>query len=222
MRASAPAVLAAVLAASLAGSPAAAGEAAGLADRIAGLYDNVAQAEAAPAAVKVPPSVGGIWLDRQVARFVRVDAPLVGRDVLYLEWRTGGPDGPISRQRIWALRDTADGVRMDYFTIAAPERFAGKADVAGAFAALTPGELTGYGGACAVRFARDGGDWVGRVSPADCTITARSGRRMTLDVTIRAGRAALSYTEKGVLETGAVAFAVPSWQPYDFRRMPTR
>ncbi|MCA3255721.1 MAG: hypothetical protein INF91_08910 [Alphaproteobacteria bacterium] len=206
----------------LAATPAVAGDAARLADRIAGLYDNAAQAEAAPAEVKAPPSVGGIWLDRQVARFVRVDAPLVSRDVLYLEWRSGGPDGPISRQRIWALRDTPDGVRMDYFTIAAPERFAGKADVAGAFAALTPAELTGYGEACAVRFTRVGRDWVGRVTPADCTITARSGRRMTLDVTIRAGRDALSYVEKGVLETGAVAFAVPSWRPYDFRRMPAR
>ncbi len=219
MRFVVPALLAAALCAA---SPALAGDAARLADRIAGLYDNAAQAEAAPAEVKVAPSVGGIWLDRQVARFVRVDAPLVGRDVLYLEWRTGGPDGPISRQRIWALRDTPGGVRMDYFTIASPERFAGKADAPGAFAALTPAELTGYGDACAVRFVRDGRDWVGRVAPADCTITARSGRRMTLDVTIRAGRDALSYTEKGVLETGVVAFAVPSWQPYDFRRMRTR
>jgi len=204
----------------LAAAPAAAGDAARLADRIAGVYDNAAQVAAAPDAVTIAPTVGGIWLDRQVARFVRVDAPLVGRDVLYLEWRSGGPDGPISRQRIWALRDTPDGVRMDYFTIAAPERFVGQADAPGAFAALTPAELTGYGDACAVRFAPDGGDWTGRVSPADCTITARSGRRMTLDVTIRAGGDALSYVEKGVLETGAVAFAVPSWQPYDFRRMP--
>jgi hypothetical protein len=204
----------------VAGAPVSAGDAARLADRIAGTYDNAAQFAAAPPAVKIAPSIGGVWLDRQTARFMRVAAPLIGRDVLYLEWRSGGPDGPISRQRIWALRDTPDGVRMDYFTIAAPERFAGKADAAAAFAALRPDELTGYGDACAVRFAPAGDGWTGRVSPADCTITARSGRRMSLDVTIRLAPGALSYVEKGVLETGAAAFEVPSWQPYDFRRMP--
>ena len=203
-------------------SPAVAGPASRLADRIAGTYDNAAQFAASPAEVRVAPSVGGIWLDRQVARFVRVDAPRIGRDVLYLEWRSGGPDGPISRQRIWALRDTPDGVRMDYFTIAAPERFAGKAGTPGAFAALKPEELTGYGDACAVRFRRTGTGWTGRVLPTDCSITARSGRRMTLDVTIRVDRRALSYVEKGLLDSGAVAFEVPSWRPYEFVRTARR
>jgi len=203
-----------------AASAAPADTARGVADRLAGEWNNDAQYAAAPAAVRVAPSVGGVWLDRQHARLVRVEAPAVGRDVLYLEWRSGSPDGPISRQRIWSLRDTPGGVRMDYFTIARPERFAGRGTEPGAFAALQPAELTGYGEACAVRFSRAGGAWAGRVDPADCAITARSGRRMSLDVTIRLTPATLEYREKGRLEGGALAFDVPSWSAYDFRRAP--
>lgn len=184
-----------------------------------GAWDNSAQVTAAPAAARVAPSVGGVWLDRQHARFAVVDAPLVGGRVVYLEWRAGGPEGPVSRQRIWRFRETAEGPRMDFFTIAAPERFAGRGGEAGAFVALRPDELTGYGAACAMRWTRAGDGWRGRIAPADCRIVARSGRGMRLDVTVALTARAMSYHERGVLDDGGVAFDVPSFAPYAFDRV---
>ena len=62
---------------------------------LVGDWDNRAQYDAAPAALKVPPTVEGEWLDLQHARFFEVVAPALGSHVVYLEWRRGGPDGEI-------------------------------------------------------------------------------------------------------------------------------
>ncbi len=199
---------------------AAPGDSGRLANLLAGTWDNEAQFAAAPAAVRVAPTVGGRWLDRQVARFYPVQASQLGGRVLYVEWR--GADGAITRQRIWRLRDGPDGagsVAMDYYLIDRPERFAGRGREPGAFAALIAAELTGYGPGCAVRWTAAASGWRGRVEPDKCAITARSGRRMTLDVTVAATRDTLEYRERGVLENGAVAFDVPSFAPYAFRRV---
>jgi hypothetical protein len=108
---------------------------------------------------------------------------------------------------------------MDYYLIERPERFAGRGREPGAFAALTAAELSGYGRGCAVRWVAAAKGWRGRVEPGACTITARSGRRMRLDVTIDLTDATLSYRERGVLEDGRLAFDVPSFAPYAFARV---
>ncbi|MFM7708471.1 MAG: hypothetical protein ACKO9D_10690, partial [Gammaproteobacteria bacterium] len=76
-------------------------------DGLVGTWDNRAQYEAAPAALKVPPTVEGEWMDLQHARFTRVAAPALGSHVVYLEWRRSGPEGEISRQRLWSFRRDA-------------------------------------------------------------------------------------------------------------------
>jgi hypothetical protein len=207
------AVLSLVMMASpLAAAP---GDAAALAARLEGRYDNGAQYAAADPALKVPPSVAGKWLDFQHATFTRVAAPLLGGTVVYLEWRSAGPEGAISRQRIWRFFDTADGVAMDFYTIDRPERFAGKAAVPGAFAGLGPGDLKSYGPACSARFGADGR---GRVDPARCVITANSGRTMAIRADIGIGGTIVSYSEAGILADGRFAFAVPPTEPYRFVR----
>jgi hypothetical protein len=161
-----------------------------------------------------------VWLDRQVASLFPVQASQLGGRVLYVEWRDAA--GAITRQRIWRLRDGPDGggsVLMDYFLIDRPERFAGRGREPGVFASLTPAELSGYGRGCAVRWTAVAKGWRGRVEPGACTITAGSGRRMRLDVTIEATDAGMSYRERGVLENGALAFDVPSFAPYAFKRV---
>lgn len=189
--------------------------AASLVARLEGAYDNAAQYAAADPALKVPPSVAGRWLDLQHATFTRVRAPLLGGSVVYLEWRSGGPGGPISRQRIWRFFDSETGVGMDFYTIDRPERFAGRAAVPGAFAALSPADLKSYGPTCTARFGPDGR---GRVDPARCTITANSGRRMAIRADIAIDGRSVAYSEAGILEDGRSAFAVPPTEPYRFVR----
>lgn len=188
---------------------------------MAGEYDNAVQFEAAPAALKVPPSVGGDWLDHQHALFAKVEAPAIGARVLYLEWRSSGPDGPISRQRIWSFRHDASGtLRMDFFALVDGEPWAGRAEESGAFLDLQLDQLRGYGPDCALRFqpAADGG-WLGAISAEECSLVAASGRRMGIDALVEVGvDGSIRYQESGRLESGQYAFRVPPTHPYVFER----
>jgi hypothetical protein len=196
-------------------------EAAALVAALAGAWDNGAQFDAAPAALKVPPSVQGEWLDLQHARFAKVTVPALGPQVLYLEWRSGGPDGPISRQRLWSFRsDDTGALRMDFFAFVDGKPFAGRQADPDAFKGLAATDLRSYGPACALRFdAPAPGIARGRITAAACSITAASGRRMGIDAefTLEAD-GSLSYREAGTLEDGRAAFRVPPTMPYRFVR----
>lgn len=187
---------------------------------LTGTFDNQAQYDTADLALKMPPSVSGACLDRQRAVIKRVSAPQIGRTVLYLEWRGGGPDGPISRQRIWALDEAPGGAAtMRFYTIKQPAALVGGNDKI-AFARLGPADLVGYPDSCAVRFQPTAADWRGRIDPKDCRIVAQSGRGMRLDVTITARHDGFDYQEAGILDDGKRAFAVPPTMPYRFARLP--
>ena len=189
---------------------------------LVGTWSNARQWEQAPEALRRPPAVGHPydWVDYQAAAFYRVEAPQIGAHVLYLEWR--GEDEEISRQRIWSFRRDASGaVRMDFFTLRAPEALAGRGSEPNAFATLTPADLIGYGDACAlrVRGLGVGGAFLADI-PDTCRITARSGRTMALTAQVHLDNGALAYQEAGVLEDGAFAFKVPGGPPYLFARTP--
>jgi hypothetical protein len=188
---------------------------------MAGQWDNRAQFANAPAALKVAPSVAGEWLDLQHASFTRVSAPAIGNNVLYLEWRSGGPQATISRQRIWSFRNDASGmVRMDFFAFVDGKPLAGRAGDDGAFANLKLTDLRGYSEACALRFRVEATTFVGTISATECSIVAASGRRMGIDATVSlAADGTLSYRESGQLDDGRFAFRVPPTQPYLFRRI---
>ena len=190
---------------------------------LAGNWDNRAQFDAAPARLKVPPTVEGDWLDLQHAQFTRVDAAALGERVLYLEWRDGGATGAISRQRIWSFRSDPDGtLRMDFFAFVDGTAFAGRGTDPGAFRALDATALRGYGSACALRFTRaTGGGWAGRIGADECSLVAASGRRMGIDASITLDASGtLAYRESGRLDDGRYAFRVPPTAAYRFRRLP--
>lgn len=192
------------------------GQAAELARMLAGRFDNAAQMAALPEGVERQPAPGRVWVDAQWARHLPAAVPAVPGRPLYLEWRAGGPQARITRQRIWSLVDTPEGPRMAFYTLRDPAAVAG-GDVA-ALARLAEADLTGFPRACWVRFARDGRGWLGRIDPAECRITAASGRVMALDVTIRVRPDGIDYQERGILPDGSDAFHVPSHAPYRFVR----
>jgi len=188
---------------------------------LVGQWSNAAQWANAPDELRRPPAVGHPydWLDYQEASFFAVNAPEIGAHVVYLEWRGG--DGAISRQRIWSFRrDAAGAVRMDFFTLRAPEALAGRGAEADAFALLRPEDLIGYGEACAlfVTPQGDAGRFLAEI-PAACRITSRSGREMTLSAQVLLDGAGLAYQEAGLLDDGAFAFKVPGGPPYMFTRV---
>jgi hypothetical protein len=194
-----------------------------------GQWSNRAQFAAAPAALKVPPSVQGEWLDLQHARFMRVDAPHIGEHVLYLEWRSSGEGntvGAISRQRIWRFRTAPDNaenvVLMDFYAFVDGKAWAGKttaADARAAFRDLSLTALRGYEPTCALRFVGDAKSFAGEVTAAQCSLVAASGRKMGIDArVVFKADGTLEYKESGRLEDGRYAFRVPPTEPYRFVR----
>jgi hypothetical protein len=198
---------------------------AGLIDRVfaeSGAYDNAAQYAAAPEALKRPPAAGRPydWLDRQHALFLPVEAPFLDGRALYLEWRSGGPEGPISRQRLWRFRETAPGPAMDFFTFRDPTPFADQGTRAERMRAVTEADLIGYGAACALPLRREADAVVAEIPPT-CIVTARqSGRTMRIEARVEWRPGRIGYREAGVLPDGGYAFLVPGGEElaYDFRR----
>lgn len=193
-----------------------------LLERLEGAWSNAAQYEAAPDAVKRPPAAGYPydWLDVQHATFRRVSAPALGEYVVYLEWKSGAADGEISRQRLWVFRTGLEGelLGMDFYTLGAPERLAGRGEEAGAFESLTVDDLVGYPEGCTLAVERPEPELtVLSVGPGSCVIEARSGRRMGIRAEIRIAPGAVTYSEAGVLPDGSYAFMVPGGMPYEFR-----
>ena len=192
---------------------------------LTGQFSNAQQYERIPEDWRREPAAGNPypWLDLQYATHTRVEAPELGEHVIYLEWRSGADDGPISRQRIWVLREDDDGVLtgFDFFTLRDPEPLAGRAGEEGAFAALTADDLIGYPEGCLA--ASSPPAHVGyyfAVEPEDCVITAQSGTEMRIHASVRASHSFITYRESGVTPDSRVVFQVPGApQPYTFRRL---
>jgi CpeT/CpcT family (DUF1001) len=201
----------------------------GMAQALLGTWDNEAQVEAAPAAWKRAPAAGdaGAWLDRQHGVFVDVAVPALtpaGGRAVFLRWRSGGPEGRVSRERVWVFKPPAAPgapVTMAFHALKVPAALSGAGDPVthrDALSGLTADDFVSYDAATCdlpVVGGRDG--WTAAI-PATCAIVARSGRRMVLSATIAVTASGLSYEEQGVLEGGGLAFKVPGAAPYAFRR----
>lgn len=186
---------------------------------LAGAWSNAAQLADADPALRKPPVAGHPydWLDHQHALFVPVTIPALAGEALFLTWRAGGPEGPISRQRIWLFRPGPDGgTVMDFYAPKNPDAMAVPAP--GATLNLSPDDLIGYGPACALPVTLSASGFAAHI-PETCTITARSGRRMALSATIRLDGSSLTYAEAGTLDDGRFAFKVPGGPPYRFQRL---
>lgn len=189
-----------------------------------GTWDNSAQMVSVPETLKRPPVAGGAyeWIDGQTANFWPVYVPQLssgGARVWYLEWRSSTPTKPISRQRLWVFRPIGDGQTvMDFYAFKNPLVFESATGGNEVFRALTLDDLTAYGPQCALPVVPTAKGWQASI-PSICAITARSGRKMVLSAQIVVNGDTLSYTEQGILESGAVAFKVPGGPAYRFERL---
>lgn len=161
-------------------------------------------------------------VELQYAAFHRVDAPAIGPHVVYLEWRSGGPDGAISRQQLWAFREAADGALagMDVYRLAEPGRHAGRGGETGAVAELTSGDLVAYPDGCTLTARVPA--WTGHALETRrraCRITDEAGRRVGLQARVEIARHRVGYGETGIFDDGTEAFGSPGGgQAYEFRR----
>ena len=212
--------LAVVLAIALVPDYSVAGESVGP-DLLAGEFDNLAQSSSLPPEVLREPKPGQPWVDLQFARFVPFPAADLGEHVYYLEWRAGGPEGRISRQRVWAFLTAREGVTpMRFYTLERGEDWTAAAGDPAGLVSLAATTLLPYPEGCEVLFKTTGdGQFAGEIPAGACSIQARqSGRRMEIRARISLGADTLHYDEAGLLEDGRAAFRVPEGYRYEFRR----
>lgn len=193
------------------------------AEALIGTWNNQAQIKAAPAELLRPPAAGNPypWVDAQSAHFFDVKAPKIAEpkdQAIYLVWRSGDATGPISRQRLWVFRPQEGGrMVMDFYAFKTPEAFANAQPGTAAFQNVTLDDLTAYGPACSLPVIKTATGWTASI-PASCSITARSGRKMTLSAVLTLDGERFSYQEHGLLESGAYAFKVPGGPAYQFTK----
>ena len=184
-------------------------------ERLPGTYSNQVQYQAAPDDLKVEPQIGSEapWIDYQFAEFKRVDVPAVSGEVVALQWRRQGREGPISRQRLWAFRSLGDALVMDFYSLKSEIDFTDEA----AISSLAREDLISYGDKCALPVRSTEGA-LRMAIPETCQIVSRSGRNMTLSAEITIGEG-LTYKESGWFPSGDLVFMVPGIEAYAFERV---
>lgn len=177
---------------------------------LAGRYDNAAQYAAAPNDMKDAPSgPEDDWIEPQAVSFTVVSAPAVAPAIVYAEWTR--PDGSVSKQRVWALRQAPTGVTLDALEFREPSGFAGKGPEA--FATLRSADLKDPIPGCTLAVAGAAGGWNAQTDPETC----KAGP-VGLDIRITVMPTGVLYQEQGRLPDGSYAFRIPAPAPFEFRR----
>jgi len=160
--------------------------------------------------------------DRLFPVFALVEAPALGRHVIYLQWPIGSPEGRLQRQRIWAFEidESRNTVMMDFFTLRDPDRWRdAQLDPKAALRSITRDDLIPYPPACRLPFRRHADVFIGEIPRGECRIISQQTRTdMTINAKIVIGRDQVWYEESGVRQDGSVVFKVPASGSYQFRR----
>jgi hypothetical protein len=189
---------------------------------LTGRFDNEAQARLS---TETFPDVDGknrAAQDAQFAAFARFALAEAGTIVLYTEWRGGAADGPVSRQRVWSFYRDGDGkLRQRFYTIRAPERFAGGIDDPAKLAGLTMADLIPFPPACDLVWTKMLNEFVAEIPQSQCFVTTQATKqRMFINARIALSDRQMFYDESGTAEDGRVTFNVPVVGSYHFRKTP--
>ena len=148
---------------------------------------------------------------RQGLVIARIAAPALGPDVALVEWRDGGPDGPVARHQVWAFGKDANGAPiLEMF--AAPAASIARTD-------LAPTNPRADGPACALALAARGdGAFDAQSRRETCRAKAADGRETGAATRITLMPTGLLYQEAAQYDDDTFAFKSPSGSPYEFRR----
>lgn len=150
--------------------------------------------------------------------FKQVDIPAFGKQVIYLQWHIGSPDGRLQRQRIWSFSEDEQtgAISMDFFTLKDPSKWLNAHLEPAKVKDMTQSDVIGYPETCVLPVVREGGRYVARI-PTTCAIVSQSTKTsMTLQSETIIGPEQITYQEAGVREDGALVFQVPPQGRYVF------
>jgi len=153
--------------------------------------------------------------------FARVEAPALGRHVVYLQWPIGSPQGALQRQRVWAFEidRQRNAVLMDFYTLRDPARWRDAHLQPGtALREITRDDDIPYPPVCRLPCRRHADVFIGEIPPECRIISLQTRTDMTIRAHIVIARDQIWYQEGGVRADGSVVFRVPASGSYQFRR----
>lgn len=170
-----------------------------LARLMAGRFDNEAQA-AADGRMR-------LHVIHQPARSDAMQGALI-----YAQLHTGGPEGPVYRQRLYQFADgpDADGrLPMAVWTLRAPGAFADPGERPARLAEVTPDELERFDPGCDFYWTGDGALYRGEIADGDCLIESRrTGRTLVITAEFTISAELFTHGEAGrYQDDGEYAFA---------------
>ncbi|MBI1263682.1 MAG: hypothetical protein GC187_02985 [Alphaproteobacteria bacterium] len=132
--------------------------------------------------------------------------------LIYAQLHTGGPDGPVYRQRIYqfAAAPDADGrLPMAVWTLHAPEAFADPGERPARLAGVTPGALERFDPGCDFYWTGGGALYRGAIADGDCRMDSRrTGRTLVITAEFTISAELFTHGEAGrYQDDGEYAFA---------------
>lgn len=132
--------------------------------------------------------------------------------LIYAQLHTGGPDGPVYRQRIYQFADgpDADGrLAMSVWTLRAPEAFADPGERSARLAAVSRNELERFDPGCDFYWMGDGALYRGEIVDGDCRMDSRrTGRTLVITAEFTISADLFTHDEAGrYADDGEYAFA---------------
>jgi hypothetical protein len=189
---------------------------------VVGEFDNQQQVSRGENALLESPPSSAQAPDLLFPIFARVEAPALGRYVIYLQWPLGSPEGHLQRQRIWTfeLDPERNAVLMDFFTLREPDRWKdAHREPQTALRGITREDLVTYPESCRLPFRRHANVFIGEIPRGQCRIISQQSRTdMTINARIVIASDQIWYQESGVRQDGSVVFKVPVAGSYQFKR----
>lgn len=184
---------------------------AALADMLTGRFDNEDQA-----------AVDG----RTRLHVIHEAASSAGMEgvLIYAQLHTGGPDGPVYRQRVYQFADApgADGrLAMAVWTLRTPEAFTEAGARAERLAAVTPDDLERFDPGCDFYWRGAGELYRGEITKGDCRmVSRRSGRELVVTAEFTISPGLFTHGEAGRYgDDGEYAFAPEGGVPNLYDRV---
>lgn len=148
----------------------------------------------------------------------------LGGALIYAQLHTGGPDGPVYRQRVYQFADEPgpDGrLSMAVWTLRDPSGFAHAAARAERLTALTQDDLERFDPGCDFYWAGEGAVFLGEITKGDCLIQSRStGRELVVTAEFTISADLFTHGEAGrYRDDGAYAFAPEGGMPNHYDRV---
>lgn len=148
------------------------------------------------------------------------DNPAIPGTLVYAQLNTGGPDGDIYRQRVYAFTEGADGVEMAAYEFADPAAYADAQDAPDRLAALTPDDLVRFDPGCDFHWQAMENGWRGAIADGLCVRTSRrSGRDMVIGGEFTITQDVFTHAESGrYADTGEFVFGPEGGVPNIYDR----